>query len=120
MQNKRQYKLAREREAKEYLHQMDVEPIGNPLDELEKVVGEARALYEYYRDSAAQMKSDVQRFESEKGIEQIRGEVSLMERALDRYIAGLETLQRLRKQDAGSSAGETLLDLIKSGLDSRE
>lgn len=117
---KRTYeKLRRNEKIAHYLHQMDIVPIGDPMEELEKAVAQAKAIYDFYLDNVGQMKAEAQRYQSTAGIEQLRSEVTLMERALDRYMTGLETLQKLKRAAGADNAGETLLDLIKAGIADR-
>lgn len=111
-------RLIREGEATRTLRQMKLEPVGDPILALEQAVAEARATYEYYKQSIADIEADEQRYKSEKGIEQLRSEVMLMERWHDRYTLGLATLQKLRKQN-DHTAGDTLLDLIKQAVNER-
>lgn len=117
---KRTYeKIRRNEKIANYLHQMDLVPVGDPMEDLENAVAQAKAIYNYYLDTVGQMKTEQQRYQSQAGIEQLRSEVALMERALDRYMKGLETLQKLRRAAGADNAGETLLDLIKSGIEAR-
>jgi hypothetical protein len=110
--------LARNQEVAKFLHQMKVEPIGDPMVALEKAVAEAGALYEFWRDRVGQMEPDSMRWRTDMGMEQLRSETLLMERAHERYMKGLEILQKL-KRAADDKGGDTILDLIKAGLADR-
>lgn len=57
-------------------------PVENPLKELQELAGQAKA----YKDTLANIVGDLTeiRYEDAKGAEQLRSEVSLLERAIDR------------------------------------
>jgi hypothetical protein len=113
-----EWKLARDKAVAEFLHQMNVVAIDDPMASLERAIAESGALYEFYRDRVSLMRAEDQRWQTALGMEQLRSEVSLMERALDRFLKGLEGLAKLKKGD-DNKPGESLLDLIKAGLDAR-
>lgn len=111
-------KLARDKDVAKFLRDMDVEPLGDPMAAMELAVAEARALYEFWRDRVGQMDPSEMRWRTDVGMEQLRSETLLMERAQERYMKGLETLQKLKKA-ADDKGGDTILDIIKAGLADR-
>lgn len=111
-------KLAREKDVAKFLREMNYEPIGDPMAALEEAVAQAKGLYEFWRDRVGQMDPSDMRWRTDMGMEQLRSETLLMERAQERYMKGLETLMKLKKASADQS-GDTILDLIKAGLGDR-
>jgi hypothetical protein len=83
--------IAERRAAKENLEKQvakllaahGVTPIENPLEELRELAGQAKA----YKDTLAEIVGNLTeiRYESKAGGEQLRAEVALLERAIDRF-----------------------------------
>lgn len=70
-------------------------PVENPLTELALIAGEARRFMEWCRGRLTQLQEDQLRYEDAKGSEQLRSEVALYERAMDRCATVLATIARL-------------------------
>jgi hypothetical protein len=70
-------------------------PVDNPLTELALIAGEARRFMQWCRGRLTQLQEDQLRYEDAKGSEQLRSEVALYERAMDRCATVLATIARL-------------------------
>lgn len=90
-------KAAREQEVSEQaareLARLDVPPVTDPLTELARLAGQAVA----WKDMMAAKVNELSgiRYESERGGEQLRAEIALWERALDRCVATLTAMAKL-------------------------
>jgi hypothetical protein len=75
------------------LARLEVAPVENPLTELSKVAGQIVA----WKDVLAERVNALERirYQDDKGGEQLRAEVALWERALDRCASVLATIARL-------------------------
>jgi hypothetical protein len=82
-----------EAQARAELARLDVVPVSNPLEELQKLAGQVLA----WKDAIARMVNDLTgiRYEDEHGGEQLRSEVALFERAMDRCERVLVAMARL-------------------------
>jgi hypothetical protein len=82
-----------EREARAELARLDVAPVDNPLAELQKLAGQVLA----WKDAIGRMVNELEaiRYEDEHGGEQLRSEVALFERAMDRCERVLVAMARL-------------------------
>lgn len=72
----------------------DTEPVADPLRELSGLAGEVRAWKDLLRRHLARLDNQL-RYSGFQGGEQIRGEVVLYERALDRCVQVLATIAKL-------------------------
>ena len=70
-------------------------PVEDPLNELLAVAGEIRAFKDFLGERVAEMRAEEWRFGDAKGTEQLRAEIALYERALDRTARVLGDLARL-------------------------
>lgn len=61
-----------------------VSAVENPVDELLKLAGEIKQFKDYLGGRVAEMRAESWRFTDDKGAEQLRAELALYERALDR------------------------------------
>lgn len=79
------------------LERRGVPPLGDPLEELERSIGETVAL----KDVAAQKVAELTewRYTSGQGTEQLRGELAFYERLLDRTTKALIEHQKLGLQE---------------------
>lgn len=85
--------LALREQAAEALARLDAPPVDDPLTELARLAGQVVA----WKDSMAAKVNELTdlRFTSALGAEQLRGELALWERALDRCAAVLSGMARL-------------------------
>ncbi|MGW7001416.1 hypothetical protein ACWGCW_00965 [Streptomyces sp. NPDC054933] len=97
-----------------------VAPVDNPLEALRELAGEARSLKDALGERVNDLKDDI-RYESKAGGEQLRAEVALYERSLDRLgkllvqIAALNLDERLVRIEEGKAA--VIIDIIVATLD---
>ena len=73
-----------------------VTPVANPLEALASLAGEILTVKDIFRDRLAALGEDAWRRTDEHGAEQLRAEVALYERALDRSARVLADIGRLR------------------------
>lgn len=102
-------------EAAKQLARLDVPPVDDPLSELAKVCGQVLA----WKDSMAQKVNDLGdelRYEGkgEAGGEQLRAEVALWERALDRCERFLTAMARLNIDERLAKISEERAEVIIS------
>lgn len=96
------------------LAQLDVLPVGDPLEQLAILAGQVLA----WRDSMADRINALGslRYESAEGGEQLRAEVSLWERALDRCERVLTAMARLNIGERMAKVSEAQLELMEKAL----
>lgn len=97
-------KLA-ERAAAESLADEGYEPVTNPIEVLADVAGQARGWLARCASLVANIES--YRYESDKSIEQLRAEVVLYERAMDRLARLVETLAKLGFEERRTELAES-------------
>lgn len=87
------HRVLLERQASEQLARLDVAPIDDPLTELSRLAGQVVA----WRDALAAKVNELTsvRYENSHGGEQLRAEVALFERAMDRCVNVLTAIARL-------------------------
>ena len=113
-----------EAEAARLLYRHDATPCGDPLEALQRLAGRALALEE----TIGQLVNDLTsiRYEDVKGAEQLRAEVAVLERAMDRCghllvdIAKLnidERLARVTEKQAAMAEKALLATLGEMGMD---
>ena len=114
---------AAEQQARAELARLDVPPVQNPLAELARIAGQVVAWKDMLAEKVNALSS--LRYESETGGEQLRAEVALWERALDRCgkflvdIAKLdidERLTRVTEQQAEQVSAALTAVLAEMGL----
>lgn len=91
------------------LARVDVEPISDPLSEMAKIAGEAVAWKDAIRDRVNELTSV--RYSTEGG-EQLRAEVALFERAMDRCEKFLTAMARLNIDERLARISERQADII--------
>jgi hypothetical protein len=91
---RKQAERALDEEVKHAIEGMDIKPVQNPLLALSMLAGEILAWKDLIATHVAGLK-DKLRYEGEHA-EQIRGEVQLYERAMDRSVAVLAQIARLK------------------------
>lgn len=105
-------KAAVEAQARMELARLDVPPVEDPLSELAKVCAQVIA----WKDSMAERVNELSslRYENEAGGEQLRAEVALWERALDRCERFLTAMARLNIDERLAAISEARAELIIS------
>lgn len=94
---------------------MDIKPVRNPLEALSVLAGEILAWKDLIAAHVAQLK-DKLRYEGEHA-EQIRGEVQLYERALDRSVTVLAQIARLKIDERLAAINEAQINQMANILD---
>lgn len=109
-----------ETKVRKALDEVGVREVTNPLEELRALTGEVVAWKDALANHVAALE-DRYRFTDEKGAEQLRAEVALYERALDRAGKILETWARLGLDamlaDMQVRVTSTQVDALTAGLD---
>lgn len=86
-----------EEEAAQFLSDVEIKPIGHPLDELAVLAAEMLASKDHYANLLSQVEN--LRYTDSKGAEQLRSEVGMYERGLDRAERVLSTLVKLEFEE---------------------
>lgn len=99
-----------EREAAKQLAALDAPPVANPLEELSKLAGQVLA----WRDALAEKVNELTsvRYENSHGGEQLRAEVALFERAMDRCATVLVAISKLDIDNRLVRIGEAQAGLV--------
>lgn len=112
-------KAAREKEladqAARELARLDVPPVTDPLTELARLAAQAVA----WKDAMAGKVNELAsiRYESENGGEQLRAEIALWERALDRCITTLAAMAKLNIEERLAGIRKQTADMLERALD---
>lgn len=85
-----------EGKAREVLARLDVAPVTNALEELQRVAGQVVAFKDVCARVVNKLRDTDLRYSSAAQLEQIRGEVQLWERSLDRAVTALTGLARVQ------------------------
>jgi len=85
-----------EHQALAELARRGVTPVDNPLTALAELAGEVLAVKNIFRDRLAALDAEQWRHSGQDGAEQLRAEVALYERALDRSARVLADIARLK------------------------
>lgn len=108
-----------EHEARTELARMDVVPVDNPLEELQKLAGRVLAWEKTIGEMVNRL-TDI-RYESEHGGEQLRAEVALLERAMDRCERVLVAMAKLNIDERIARLSDRqatlVVDVLKGALD---
>lgn len=108
-----------EREARAELARLDVAPVDDPLGELQKLAGRVLA----WEEAIGKLVNGLSaiRYESEHGGEQLRAEVALLERAMDRCERVLVAMGRLNIDERlvriTEKQGSLIVGVLKGALD---
>lgn len=91
------------------------EPIDNPLTELGKLAGEVIRWKDLMAEHVAEL--DRIRYSDDRGGEQLRSEISLFERALDRCGTFLTSIARLNIDARLAAISEAQADVVLRAID---
>lgn len=100
--------------ARAILAQLDVQPVGDPIEQLQALAGQALA----WRDAIAERVRALTslRYESAHGGEQLRAEIGLFERAMDRCQSILTAMAKLNLDERlvrlDEARGRLVRDLV--------
>lgn len=103
------------------LERRGITPVGNPLVALAELAGEITAVKDIFRERITRLEEESWRFEDAKGGEQLRAEVALYERGLDRTARVLADFARLKIDERLAAVteqqGQTLVMVITTVLE---
>jgi hypothetical protein len=109
-------RVALETDVRRVLAQLDVIPVDDPLTELSRLAGQVVA----FKDKCAELVNKLEdkiRYEDVKGSEQLRSEVVVWERALDRCTLVLGTMARLRIDERLAAISEKQAAIVLAAID---
>ncbi|MHB9857623.1 hypothetical protein [Streptomyces sp. YIM S03343] len=95
---------------------LDIAPVDNPLTALSEVAGQILA----WKDQLAARVNDISdaiRYKDGRGAEQLRAEVALYERALDRSITALSAIARLNIDERLAAISEKQADAVITAIE---
>jgi len=97
------------------LARLDVPPVVDALSELARLAGQAVA----WKDNMSAKVNELSslRYESQTGGEQLRAEIALWERALDRCIATLTAMAKLNIEERLAGVRKQTADMMERALD---
>ena len=101
--------------AERLLYKHDAAPVTNPLEALQALAGRALALEQVIGEKVNELRS--LRYETEGGGEQIRGELQVLERAMDRCGRMLTDIAKLGIEDKLAGIRQRTLDMLERALD---
>lgn len=96
------------------LARFDPSPVSDPLAELAKLAGQAIAWKEVMGERINQL--DRIRYQDSRGTEQLRSEILLFERAIDRCATILTSMARLNIDDRMTGVRERTADMLTAAL----
>lgn len=105
-----------EAEMRDVLARLNVTPVDDPLTELSRLAGQVVA----FKDQCARMVNMLEgeiRFEDVKGSEQLRSEVAVWERALDRCNTVLSSMARLKIDERLAAISEKQAAVVIAAID---
>ena len=97
------------------LARLDAAPVADPFWELSRLAGQAVA----WKDSMAERVNALSslRYESRSGLEQLRSEIALWERALDRCLLALTAMSKLDIDSRLVGIREATANMLEAALD---
>jgi len=98
------------------LARLKVAPVDNPLVVLAELAGQAVAFKDALAERVNRLQDNI-RYEDARGSEQLRSEVALWERALDRCERFCTSMARLRIDDRLAKVEEAQVELLLAALD---
>ena len=104
-----------EEAARKLLYKHDAAPVTNHLEALQKLAGRALALEEFIGETVNDLKH--LRYGTEGGGEQLRAEVAVLERAMDRCGKLLTDLARLNIEERLAAVREATARMLEQALD---
>lgn len=104
-----------EQEAARLLYQRDAAPVTDPLSALQKLAGRAAAWEDIIGEKVNELRSI--RYSTDEGGEQIRGEIAVMERAMDRLGRLLVDIAKLNIEERLAGIRKQTADMLERALD---
>ena len=105
-----------EEETRRALAVLDVAPVDNPLTALSEVAGQILAWKDRLSFRVNALNNEI-RYSDDKGGEQLRAEVALYERALDRSVTVLGTIARLNIDERLAAISEKQADVVITAIE---
>lgn len=105
-----------DREARAILADLDVVPIGDPLTHLLQLAGQILA----WQEATARLVNDLEgriRYAGANGAEQLRAEIALYERAMDRAMKVLTEIARLNIEERLAGIAEQQAERVLRAID---
>lgn len=101
--------------ARALLAELHVAPVEDPLQALLKIAGQVLA----WQEATASLVNELEevRYEGATGAEQLRAEVALYERAMDRAVAVLSAIARLNIEERLARVTERQADAVIDAID---
>jgi hypothetical protein len=115
--DKAQSVIAEERlqqQAEKLLYQRDATPVTDPLSALQKLAGRAAAWEDIIGEKVNEMRSI--RYSTEEGGEQLRAEIAVMERAMDRLGRLLVDIAKLNIEERLAGIKRRTADMLELAL----
>jgi len=103
-----------ERDIQRALRRFDIQPVGDPLTALQQLAGEILAWKDILSSKVELLRGNW-RYSTEYN-EQIRGEVLLYERSLDRCVQALATIAKLNIEERLAAVTERQADQLEAAL----
>ena len=103
-----------EEQAARLLYQRDAAPVTDPLSALQKLAGRAMAWEDIIGEKVNELRSI--RYSTDEGGEQIRGEIAVMERAMDRLGRLLVDIAKLNIEDRLAGVREKTARMLEDAL----
>lgn len=104
-----------EADVRQVLAELDVTPVADPLAQLLQLGGEVLA---WQRATAALVNGlEAVRYRGANGAEQLRAEVALYERAMDRAVSVLAAIARLRIDERLAQVSERQADVVITAIE---
>lgn len=104
-----------QQQAARLLYQRDATPVTNPLEGLQRLAGRVAAAEEVIGEKVNEIRG--WRYESEGGGEQLRAEVALLERSMDRLGRFLVELAKLNIEEKLAGIREKTAAMLERALD---
>lgn len=101
-------------QAKRELARLDVPAVDDPLTELKKLAGQVVAWKDALSDKVNELTAI--RFTDDKGSEQLRSEIALFERAMDRCASVLSVMAKLNIDERLAAVNEQQVELVATAL----
>lgn len=98
------------------LARLNVTPVDNPLTVLAELAGQAVAFKDALAERVNRLNDNI-RYTDARGSEQLRSEIALWERALDRCERFCTSMARLRIDDRLAKVEEAQVELLLAALD---
>lgn len=105
-----------DKEMSRALARLDVAPVDNPLVVLAELAGQAVAFKNALAERVNHLNDNL-RYTDARGSEQLRSEVALWERALDRCERFCTSMARLRIDDRLAKVEEAQIEMVLAALD---